>query len=175
MAMTLHSFQRYLDAGVNLAMGTDTYPMDMVAELRWASMLCKVTDANYQAGQPRDVYNAATLASCKFLKRDDLGRLAPGAKADILLIQLDQLGSAVYADPIKALVDAGCGRDIDTVIVDGKVLVQGGRLTRVDEEEIYAKARQATHHYWRNVPTWRADGSGVDRIIPPAFPMHAAR
>ena len=175
MAMTLHSFQRYLDAGVNLAMGTDTYPMDMVAELRWASMLCKVTDANYQAGQPRDVYNAATLASCKFLKRDDLGRLAPGAKADILLIQLDQLGSAVYADPIKALVDAGCGRDVDTVIVDGKVLVQGGRLTRVDEEEIYAKARQATHHYWRNVSTWRADGSGVDRIIPPAFPMHAAR
>ena len=121
---------------------------------------------------PRDVYNAATLASCKFLKRDDLGRLAPGAKADILLIQLDQLGSAVYADPIKALVDAGCGRDVDTVIVDGKVLVQGGRLTRVDEEEIYAKARQATHHYWRNVSTWRADGCGVDRIIPPAFPVH---
>jgi 5-methylthioadenosine/S-adenosylhomocysteine deaminase len=175
MAMTLHSFQRYLDAGVNVAMGTDTFPMDMVAELRWASMLAKVTDANYQAGLPRDVYNAATLASCKFLGRDDLGRLAPGAKADILLIQLDQLGSAFYLDPIKALVDAGCGRDIDTVIVDGKILVQGGRFTRVDEEAIYAKARQATHHYWRNVANWRADGNGVDRIIPPAFPIRAAQ
>ncbi|HUG37364.1 MAG TPA: amidohydrolase family protein, partial [Candidatus Limnocylindrales bacterium] len=83
MAMTLHSFQRYLDAGVQVALGTDTFPMDMVAELRWASILAKVTDANYQVGQPRDVFNAATIGGCRFLGRDDLGRLGPGAKADI--------------------------------------------------------------------------------------------
>src|SRR5215472_11855248 len=172
MAMTLHSFQRYLDAGVNVAMGTDTFPMDMVSELRWASILAKVTDGNYQVGLPRDVYNAATLAACKFLRRDDLGRLAPGAKADILLINLDHLGAGVYADPIKALVDGGCGRDVDTVIVDGKVLVQGGRTLLVDEAEVYAKAREATTGYWSHVPTWRWDGAGIDRIMPPAFPMH---
>ena len=34
------------------------------------------------------------------------------------------------------------GRDVDTVIVDGKMLVQGGRATRVDEDEVYAKARK---------------------------------
>jgi cytosine/adenosine deaminase-related metal-dependent hydrolase len=174
MAMTLHSFQRYLDAGVNLAIGTDTYPMDMVAELRWASILAKVTDANYQVGQARDVFNAATLGGCKFLKRTDLGRLATGAKADILLVNLDHLGGPVYADPIKALVDGGCGRDVDTVIVDGKVLVQGGRTTRVDEDEVYARARQATRSLWGHVPTWRWDGKAVDQIIPPAFPMHGA-
>jgi cytosine/adenosine deaminase-related metal-dependent hydrolase len=171
MAIALHSFQRYLDAGVNVAMGTDTYPMDMVAELRWASMLCKIADANYRAGQPRDVYNAATLASCKFLGRQDLGRLSPGAKADLLLIRLDQLGAACYRDPIKALVDSACGRDIDTVIVDGVILVQGGRFTRVDEEAVYARARQATHHYWQQTSTWRPDGCGIDAIIPPAFPL----
>jgi len=171
MAMTLQSFQRYLEAGVNLAIGTDTYPMDIVAELRWASMLAKVTDGNYQAGLPRDVFNAATLGGCKFLGRTDLGRLAPGAKADILLIDLDQLGAPVYLDPIKALVDGASGRDVDTVIVDGKVLVQGGRLTRVDEAEIYAKARKATEQYWSHVPGWRWDGASVDRIIPAAFPI----
>jgi cytosine/adenosine deaminase-related metal-dependent hydrolase len=174
MAMTLHSFQRYLDAGVNVAIGTDTYPMDMVSELRWASILAKVTDANYQVGLPRDVFNAATLASCKFLGRNDLGRLAPGAKADILLIDVDRLGAGFYADPIKALVDAGAGRDVDTVIVDGKVLIQGGRAVRVDEDEVYAKAREATRAFWSHVPSWRWDGAGVDRIIPPAFPMRAA-
>jgi len=174
MAITLQSFQRYLAAGVNVAMGTDTFPMDMVAELRWASMLAKVADANYQAGLPRDVFNAATLASCKFLERDDLGRLAPGAKADILLIDLDHMGAAFYADPIKALVDFGSGRDIDTVIVDGEVLVQGKRCTRVDEAEVYAKAREATQAYWRNVPGWRWDKAGVDQIIPPAFPIRPA-
>ena len=60
MAMTLHSLPRYLEAGVTVALGTDTYPMDMVSELRWASILAKVTDANYQVGLPRDVFNAAT-------------------------------------------------------------------------------------------------------------------
>jgi cytosine/adenosine deaminase-related metal-dependent hydrolase len=174
MAMTLHSFQRYVDAGVTVAIGTDTYPMDMVSELRWASILAKVTDANYQAGLPRDVFNAATLGGCRFLRRDDLGRLAPGAKADILLINLDHLGAQVYADPIKALVDGACGRDVDTVMVDGKILVQGGHPLAVDEAAVCAKAREVTQRYWSHVPTWRWDKAGVERIIPPAFALHRA-
>jgi cytosine/adenosine deaminase-related metal-dependent hydrolase len=172
MAMTLHSFQRCVDAGVTVAIGTDTYPMDMLGELRWASILAKTTDGNYQAGRHADVFNAATLGGCRFIARDDLGRLAPGAKADILLITLDQLGVPIYTDPIKALVDAGTARDVHTVIVDGTVLVEGGRLTRVDEEAVLAKAREAVHGYWRNVPAWRWDGADVDRIVPPAFPIH---
>jgi cytosine/adenosine deaminase-related metal-dependent hydrolase len=174
MAMTLRSFQRYLEAGVTLALGTDTYPLDIVAELRWASILAKVADANYQAGLARDVFNAATVGGCRFLGREDLGRLAPGAKADIVLITLDQVGGSLYADPIKALVDAASGRDVDTVIVDGQVLVQGGRATRVDEDAVYARARAATERYWSHVPTWRWDGAGVDQITPPAFPIHRA-
>jgi cytosine/adenosine deaminase-related metal-dependent hydrolase len=174
MAIALQSFQRYLDAGVPLALGTDTFPMDMVSELRWASVLAKVTDANYRAGLARDVFNAATLGGCRFIRRDDLGRLAPGAKADILLIDLDHLGAGFYTDPIKALVDAGTGRDVDTVIVDGKTLVQGGKAVHVDEDEVYAKAREATYHYWKNVGTWRWDRASVDRIVPPAFPIHRA-
>jgi cytosine/adenosine deaminase-related metal-dependent hydrolase len=172
MAMTLHSFQRYLEAGVTLAIGTDTFPLDIVSELRWASILAKVTDADYQAGLARDVFNAATIGGCRFLGREDLGRLAPGTKADILLINLDHAGGPVYADPIKALVDSASGRDVDTVIVDGQVLVQGGRSTRVDEDAVYAKAREATQHYWSRVPAWRWDGATVDQIIPPAFPIH---
>jgi cytosine/adenosine deaminase-related metal-dependent hydrolase len=173
--MTLRSFQRYLDAGVTIALGTDTFPLDIVSELRWASILAKTTDGNYQAGQHRDVFNAATLGGCRFIARDDLGRLAPGAKADILLIDLDHIGAGMYADPIKALVDAASGRDVDTVIVDGKLLVQDHRLTRVDESEVYAQARAATQHYWSHVSGWRWDGAGVDQIIPPAFPLHRAR
>lgn len=174
MAITLHSLERYLQAGVTVAIGTDTFPMDMVAELRWASILTKITDANYQAGLPRDVFNAATLGACRFLDRPDLGRLAAGAKADLLLIRLDHLGAGFYADPIKALVDGACSRDVDTVFVDGKLLVRGGRAVRVDEDEVYARAREATRHYWSQVSAWRADGHGVEQIVPPAFPIHRA-
>jgi hypothetical protein len=55
--------------------------------------------------------------------------------------------------------------------VDGKILVQGGRTVRIDEDEVYAKARQVTRNYWGHVPGWRWDGAGVERIIPPAFPL----
>ena len=72
------------------------------------------------------------------------------------------------------IFDAGSGRDVHTVIVDGKVLVQDGRLTRVDEAAVYAKAREATRHYWGNVASWRWDGADVERIVPPAFPLHRA-
>ena len=91
-----------------------------------------------------------------------------------MLINIDHLGAPVYADPIKALLDAGCGRDVDTVIVDGKILVQGGRTVQIDEDEVYAKARQVTQSFWSHVPDWRWDGAGVDRIIPPAFPIRRA-
>jgi len=61
------------------------------------------------------------------------------------------------------------------VIVDGKILVQRGRTVQIDEDEVYAKARQATQNFWSHVPTWRWDGAAVDRIIPPAFPIHGVR
>ena len=85
------------------------------------------------------------------------------------------MGGALYADPSRPWWTPASGRDVDTVIVDGKVLVQGGRATRVDEAAVYAKAREATQHYWSRVPCWRWDGATVDQIVPPAFPIHRAR
>jgi hypothetical protein len=87
------------------------------------------------------------------------------------MIDLDHLGAAFYRDPIKALVDFGCGRDVDTVIVDGQTLIQGGRAVHLDEEAVYTAARQATHRFWGNVATWHWGGQDIDQIIPPAFPM----
>ena len=145
------------------------------SELRWASILAKVTDANYQAGQPRDVFNAATLASCKFLRRDDLGRLAPGAKADILLI---------HARPprrrrLRRSDQGAGGRRLRPRRGHGHRRRQGpgaGRPRRRAWTRTRCTRRPARPrtHYWSNVPTWRWDGAGVDRIVPPAFPMRSA-
>ncbi|MBI3991951.1 MAG: amidohydrolase family protein [Candidatus Lambdaproteobacteria bacterium] len=172
MAIVLRSFQRYLEAGVTLALGTDTFPMDMVSELRWAGILAKVADENYQAGQPRDTFNAATLGGCVFLGRDDLGRLAPGARADIILVRLDHLHSAPYRDPIKALVDFGSGRDVDTAIVEGRTVIAGGHAVALDEAQVYAHARDAIGRFWQHVPDWHWAGATVDQVIPPAYPLH---
>ena len=110
MAITLHSFQRYLTPVCTMALGTDTFPMDMVAELRWASMLAKITEQNYQVGQLGDVCERRHLGACTFLGRDDLGRLAPGAEPIYCSSTSTISAPAFYADPIKALVDFGYGR-----------------------------------------------------------------
>ena len=129
---------------------------------------------NYQAGRPRDVFNAATLGGCGFLARDELGRLAPGSKADIVMIRLEHMGTGAFRDPIKALVEYGAGRDVDTVIVNGKTLIEKGAAINLDEEKIYNEACRAVEGYWANVPNWHWAGQDVDSMIPPAFPIHEA-
>lgn len=174
MAMTLHSYQRYLDAGITVALGTDTFPMNFIAEMRWAAVLTRVVDGNFQAGRPRDVFNSATLGGCRFIQRPDLGRLAPGSKADILIINLDHMALAPYHDPIKALIDYGDSRDIETVIVDGKTLVEKGHSVLCDEADVYAQAREAVHRAWGAIPAWHWAGYDLNQLVPPAFTMHRA-
>jgi 5-methylthioadenosine/S-adenosylhomocysteine deaminase len=169
MAMTLHSYQRYLDAGVNVALGTDTYPMNFIAEMRWAAVLTRVVEGNFQAGRPHDIFNSSTLAGCKFIQRQDLGRLAPDTKADILIIDLNHMASAPFHDPMKALIDYGDSRDIETVIVDGKTLLERGKSVVFDEAEVYAQAQRTVHRAWEALPAWHWGGYDLDRIVPPAF------
>src|SRR5262245_17630420 len=171
MAMTLHSYQRYLDAGVTVALGTDTYPMNFIAEMRWAAVLTRVVEGNFQAGRPHDIFNSATVAGCTFIRRPDLGRLAPGTKADILVINLNHMASAPYHDPIKALIDYGDSRDIEMVIVDGRTLVEHGKSVIVDETEVYDQAQRVVQRAWEAIPAWHWGGYDLEHIVPPAFPL----
>ena len=79
-ARTLDSWQRYREAGINLALGTDTYPRDLIMQMRTASYFGKVMSHNLLAASAAEVFDAATLGGARALGRDDLGRLAPGAR-----------------------------------------------------------------------------------------------
>src|SRR5204862_8228674 len=81
------------------------------------------------------VFEAATIGGARALGRDDLGRLAPGAKADIVIIDLEGGDSLRYGpvrDPIKSLVECGIGDDVETVIVDGIVRMEARKSPGVD-------------------------------------------
>ena len=143
----LSSFGRYRRAGVNVALGTDTYPGDMLQEMRTAAHMGKV--AEHAAGATTAeaavrstaamAFDAATLGGARFLGRDDLGRLAPGAKADIVLVRTDTASFAPTLDPIRSLVHYASFRDVDTVWVDGRKVLDGGRVPGVDEAEQSAR------------------------------------
>jgi 5-methylthioadenosine/S-adenosylhomocysteine deaminase len=172
-ARFLDSWERYRKAGVNVALGTDTYPRDMIMQMRTASYFGKVASRNLRAASAGEVFEAATLGGARSLGRDDLGRLAPGAKADIVIIDLtgrDSLRMGPVRDPIKSLVECGIGDDVDTVIVDGVIRVEGGRIPGVDFAALRTQAQAAGERIWSGWATWDPLGRTAEEMTPFSFP-----
>jgi cytosine/adenosine deaminase-related metal-dependent hydrolase len=170
----LNSWERYRKAGVRIALGTDTYPRDMIMNMRNASYLGKVISQNLFAATAAEVFEAATLAGAQALGREDLGRLAPGAKADILIIDLSGGGSLRYGpirDPIKSLVECGIGDDAETAIVDGLVRMEGRAIPGVDLADLGRRAQEAGERVWGRVQEWDPLGRMAAEINPWSFPL----
>jgi len=149
VGQALNSYAKFRDAGVNIAIGTDAFPMDMLMEMRYAAIMGKVVERHRAAVTAGDVFNAATLGGAEALGRSDLGRLAPGAKADIVVVDLTGLHTALTYDPIKTLVYFCTQRDIETVIVDGRKVVEGGRIPGLDEEKLAREADDVNKRWAR--------------------------
>jgi cytosine/adenosine deaminase-related metal-dependent hydrolase len=170
MGIAMESFDRYRDAGVRVGLGTDTYPLDIVAEMRYAALISRLVDHNASGARAAAVFNAATIGGADALGRKDLGRLAPGSKADVVIINLRTTRLGPMRDPINALVEYGSGADVETVIVDGEVVVENGRSTRIDDDELFAQAEAGAKRAWDNWAGRDWNSRTVEQMIPPAFP-----
>lgn len=171
MGFAMESFDQYAAAGVRIGLGTDTYPLDIIAEMRYASLISRLVDRNATGARAAAVFNAATIGGAAALGRADLGRLASGSKADVVIIDLRTTRYGPARDPINALVEYGSGADVETVIVDGEVVLENGRSTRLDEDELFAQAEAGAKRAWDNWPARDWNGRSVEQIIPPAFPI----
>ena len=170
----LDSWERYRKAGVNIALGSDTYPRDFMMQMRTASYFGKVIGHNLRAATAAEVFEAATLGGARALGRDDLGRLAPGARADIIIVDLSGGGTLRYGpvrDPIKSLVECGIGDDVRTVIVDGVVRMEQGRIPGVDLESLRRQAQEAAEYAWDHLKDWDALGRTAEEMSPWSFPL----
>jgi len=172
-ARTLDNWQRYQQAGVNLCLGSDTYPRDMIMNMRTASYLGKITGHTYFAATSADVLRAATVGGAISVGRDDIGRLAPGALADIIVIDLsgrDTLRYGPVRDPVKSIVECGVGDDVDTVIVDGKVVMEGAVIPGVDFAKLRAQAQAAAEQIWDTLEEWDPLGRTHEQACPWSYP-----
>jgi 5-methylthioadenosine/S-adenosylhomocysteine deaminase len=175
-ARSLDSWSKYRKAGVNLALGSDTYPRDLIMQMRTASYFGKVLSHDLFAASAAEVFEAATLGGARALGRDDLGRLAPGAKADIVVIDLatrDTLRFGPVRDPIKALVECGIGDDVLTVIVDGVVRMRDRAIVGVDLAAVRRQAQEAAEAVWQRVHEWDPLGRTAEQMSPWSFPVTA--
>ena len=113
---------------------------DMWGEMRQAYLLSRLAHGD-RGLRAEDVLRLATVGGAEVLGRNDIGHLAPGMAADLVLIDLEQIGFAGGRhDPVVALVASGDSHIVDTTIVNGRVVVRDGRLVGVDEVEIVRRA-----------------------------------
>jgi len=169
LGIVMESFDKYLKAGINMGIGTDTFPKDILSDMRYAALASRLAEKSFLAGHPRDVFNAATLGGAKMLGRDDLGRLQKGAKADIAIVNLRDIAFGAVRDPIRSLVETAVSRDVRTVIVDGETLVDNGKYLRLNEEELLEKVQAKGEQVWDSVPKWHWTEKSIDEVVPPAF------
>ena len=172
-ARTLDDWQRYQQAGINLCLGSDTYPRDMIMNMRTASYLGKIMSHTYLAATSADVFRAATLGGAISVGRDDIGRLAPGALADIIIVDLSGRSTLRYGpvrDPVKSVVECGVGDDVDTVLVDGKVVMEGAVIPGVDFAKLRAQAQAAAEQLWDTLADWDPLDRTHEQACPWSYP-----
>lgn len=177
--IALEWFGKYLKKGVTLSMGTDTFPPDFLLNIKVGSFMARRVarlDKSAQAGEDSmkgntyaDFFNAATLGGAKALGRKDLGKLAVGAKADIVVFELDDLDIGPIDDPLRTLINSGSPRDIRHTIINGRFVMRDRKLPGIDEK---ALRNQAQNYYEKMRVGYieRSDGSlKEDKLFPSSF------
>lgn len=147
----INSIHKYREHGIRQSMGTDSYPFDMFNELRTAATVCRIVERSVEAVTSHEVYTLATVGGADALGRPDLGRLAPGCKADIMLVRTDTFKAAPVYDPFMFMVLSATGDDVDRVLVDGRTIVECGRVLEVNMPDAVARLNQAAERVRRNV------------------------
>jgi cytosine/adenosine deaminase-related metal-dependent hydrolase len=142
------NFAHFKSHNVRVGIGTDAERMDFFSQMRATGFASKQATGAGDAGTAAELFHAATQASADILRRADLGRIEPGATADIVLVDAMKPHLQPICDPIRTLVWYASAADIDTVMVDGAVLIRKGRPVGIDEAAVIAKGRAATVKLW---------------------------
>ena len=164
----LEDFGRYRALGVNLGIGTDTFPHNFVEELRTTAILARVAAGQAHAVGAADIFTAATIGG-RTLGRDDLGRMAPGARADFLMVDIEHPAMQPLYDPVRSLLYAAGERAIRHVFVGGQQIVRDGKALAFDYADASARLQMAQRRAIEKVPGFDWAGRGAAEIMPPTF------
>lgn len=191
-ATALFSFDKYLHYHINMTMGSDTHPADMIRNMRMAwdlDRLCnrrkffaRYTDDGemvpllpeepiYQKTNADAFFDAATINGAKALGREDLGRLSPGAKADIIVINLESIHVGPLHDPIRTLINSCTGENISDVIVNGKTIIKEYRYIQKEEKEIVRAAQETYNRYLELYEKYDRNHKSLDTMFPSTYAL----
>lgn len=167
----LESFGRYQAAGVNMGMGTDTAPHNLIEEMRYAIILGRVAARDIRSVGASDVFHAATVGGAKALLRDDIGRLAIGAKADVVLVDCMNAFMRPARDPLRSLIYTAADRAVRDVYVDGRLVVKDHAVLTLDHAEALDRLTEAQARIESAVPQHDYAGRSSQEIAPLSLPL----
>jgi 5-methylthioadenosine/S-adenosylhomocysteine deaminase len=135
--------KQLLDSSVLVTLSVDTLSLtgtaDLWSAIRLATGLLRAGAEQELAVGTRRMLELSTVDAARSLGLGDVaGSLTPGKRADLILVRVDQVGTAPFTDPTNTLALAAGAANVDTVIVDGRILKRAGRLTTVDPAEVVA-------------------------------------
>jgi 5-methylthioadenosine/S-adenosylhomocysteine deaminase len=162
--------RKLLDAGVNVALGTDglatSDTADLIEAIRAASLIHKPSSHDYaQWVSAADVFRMATMGGARSsLMEREVGSLESGKKADVILLDRGAWGFIPLNDPVRNLAFSVTSEAVRTVIVDGRVVMRDRKITAFDEDKMRARVRKAAERFRRErVPAMR---EGAKRLEP---------
>ncbi len=149
LASGIAPVSKLIEKGICVSIGTDgassNNNLDLIEELKTASLLQKVSTLDPKVLDSNESIKMATIKGAEALGLDDeIGTIEVGKKADIILIDTAAANMTPDSSSLSSnVVYSANGSNVDTTICNGKILMENKKLTTLDEEEIYAKARQA--------------------------------
>ena len=147
LASGIAPVKKMLDAGVNVSIGTDgassNNDLDMWDEMRTASLLQKVSTLDPCAIPAYTALQMATVNGAKAIGREgELGVLASGAFADILLVDMEKAHLYPHTNLVSELVYSAHASDVDTVIVNGNIVVENRKCLTMNAQEVCNTAQK---------------------------------
>jgi 5-methylthioadenosine/S-adenosylhomocysteine deaminase len=144
-------------AGCTIALGTDNMAEDMVEVMRTALFMERVRRQDGRHPTPEQAFLWATQHGYRALEMTDAGWLAPGNKADLIVVDLRQAHLVPLLRVVSCFVHQGQARDVEAVMVDGRWLMRNGKLCTMDEEAIVREADRIGRTAWQRLFAERPD------------------
>jgi 5-methylthioadenosine/S-adenosylhomocysteine deaminase len=167
----MENFGDYLRVGVNMGLGTDTTPHNLVEEMRKAAILARIAARDVAAVTTADLLHAATVGGARALMREDLGRIAVDKRADLVIVDLTAAQMIPARDPLRSFVYHAADRAVRDVFVDGRQVVAGGKVVTLDQRAAGERLVEAQRRMLAAAPNRDYRSRAAEEIVPLSLPL----
>jgi cytosine/adenosine deaminase-related metal-dependent hydrolase len=166
----MHNLGRYDRVGINIGIGTDTHPHNLIEEMRMAEILARVASGPTHSLTTSRIFDFATISGAQALLREDIGRISEGSQADLVLVDLKHPAMQPLYDPLRSLIYSAADRAILHTFIAGQHVVANGEVLTLDRQEGAVRLGEAQKRTAARVGRHDINGRQIEEIVSTTFP-----